>query len=269
MGSIGRRHAKNFRALGCDVTTYDNGLTGALSGLVLEQALDGADGAVVCTPPESHVEIAWQALGAGCHLMIEKPVSTTLDDLTHLFRACENAGKTHMVAYPWRYDRSMNEKRARLSDIGAIQSWWAWYSYDTGNATAKTMGPLLDCSHALDFLRWLMGEPASLRVRDGDSGLTAKMDMRFSLAPGWAMLSLAVPMRCEGTIVGEHGAVDWLRHRDVDYDINDTYVTEAQHFLACIRGEAKPMTDGWDGMKTLRLALEAKRAAKDGEWRAL
>ena len=61
--------------------------------------------------------------------------------------------------------------------------------------------------------------------------------------------------------------MDWVRARDVDYDLNEMYLTEAQHFVACIRGEASPLTSGWDARETLRMALAAQRSAQEhGKW---
>ena len=172
-----------------------------------------------------------------------------------------------MVGYPWRYDRSMNEKRRRvLEDIGPVQAWSCWYSYQTPNETARKMGALLDCSHAIDFLRWILGEPAAIHTVLGPEGQEVMFEARFGLAPGIAHLSLRKPLECYWLIEGEHGAVDWIRARDVDYDLNDMYLAEAAHFLACCRGEAQPLTDGWDARETLRIALAAKKASEEGRW---
>ena len=257
LGSIGRRHRDNFRALGCDVRTFD-----ILDSLDLE----GCQGAVIATPPESHVELAWKALGAGCHLMIEKPVSTTLNELGHLFAACDRANRVHMVAYPWRYDPVLHGKKARIAELGPILSFGCWYTYDTGNATALKMGALLDCSHAVDLLRWLLGEPATLCANISAQGLVADVDIRFAAGGlGRMHVSLTEPLCCEWTIVGEHGAVDWKRTRDVQ-DINAMYIAEAAHFLACIDYEAVPLTTGWDAYDTLRVCLAAERSHAEQRW---
>ena len=264
LGSIGCRHARNFHALGCDVREYDLGLT---PDTPVESVVAGCDAAVIATPPESHVELAWAALSAGCHVMCEKPLALDMAETGLLLSRFRQAEKTFMVAYPWRYDRSMNEKRRRVQeDIGPVQSWGAWYSYNSPNATALRMGPLLDCSHAIDFLRWLLGEPEALTARWGDQGETVSVAMRFQGAPGHALLSLTTPLRCDWEIAGEHGAVDWSRARDVDYDLNDMYLAEAAHFLACLRGEAQPLTDGWDARETLRICLAARKANEEGRW---
>jgi len=44
------------------------------------------------------------------------------------------------------------------------------------------------------------------------------------------------------------------------------YVEEARHFVACMRGEAKPACDGWDGLKTMKVIEAARRAAAEHRW---
>ena len=113
----------------------------------------------------------------------------------------------------------------------------------------------------------MLGEPRSLSCYLRHEGLVADLNINFARGGlGKVHLDLTTPLRCEWEIVGEDGAVDWKRHRDVDYDLNDMYRAEAAHFLACIRGEAKPLTDGWDGRETLMVCDAAQRSAKEGRW---
>ena len=267
LGSIGQRHARNFLSLGCGVRAYDPAVIRNTPPTPLESVLAGCDAAVIATPPESHVALAWAALSAGCHVLCEKPLALDMAETGLLLSRFRQAGKVFAVGYPWRYDRSMNEKRRRvLEDIGPVESWSCWYSYATPNETAKRMGALLDCSHAIDFLRWILGEPASLTAAVTADELEAVVDIRFGLALGRGVLSLKMPLHCRWEIVGSEGAVDWIRARDVTYDLNDMYLAEAAHFLACCRGEATPLTDGWDARETLRIALAARKAAMEGRW---
>src|SRR5438309_11209241 len=48
--------------------------------------------------------------------------------------------------------------------------------------------------------------------------------------------------------------------------LNDMYVEEARHFLACIRGETTPACDGWDGLKTMRVIDAAVKASAERRW---
>jgi predicted dehydrogenase len=44
------------------------------------------------------------------------------------------------------------------------------------------------------------------------------------------------------------------------------YVEEARHFVACVRGEATPKCDGWDGLKTMKVIEAARRSAVEQRW---
>jgi len=46
----------------------------------------------VCTPSDQHVPQALRAAEAGCHVLVEKPISTTLDGVDELIAACHEAG---------------------------------------------------------------------------------------------------------------------------------------------------------------------------------
>ena len=63
----------------------------------LREALDGADAAVVATPPSSHREVACACLEAGLPVMLEKPVALTMEDSDAVFAAAELAGLPVLV----------------------------------------------------------------------------------------------------------------------------------------------------------------------------
>src|SRR5262249_62371259 len=69
LGSIGRRHLQNFKAVGVEtLTAYDASATQRDNAAAQfpfarmvaspEAAVDGADGVAVCTPPDSHLALA-------------------------------------------------------------------------------------------------------------------------------------------------------------------------------------------------------------------
>ena len=60
-GSVGQRHAHNFRRLGYDVRTWDID-SARCTVPTREEALDGAAVVVIATPPASHIEHALAAL---------------------------------------------------------------------------------------------------------------------------------------------------------------------------------------------------------------
>ena len=302
LGSIGRRHAENFRALGCDVTTWDVREDSGRTHDTLPGALRGSSGAVIATPPDVHVKDALVAAVYGARVMIEKPLSTSVEHAQAI--ALENT--RILVAYPWRHWPPLQYVKDRLPEIGRILSARIEYGahlekhYPThANRPDSYMrdlsrggGCLLDCSHAIDLMRWLCGEITEVsalverRMLDMNADDSADLTVKFaSGASGGIHMSLCLPeVRGRLEIVGENGAIQWERGTNVvrwrvgnglwfgntsgyaPGDVSEMYLNEARHFLACIRGEATPVCDGWDGLQTLRVCEAARRASDERRW---
>ena len=317
LGSIGRRHLGNLRAIGVETLhAYDAAEAQRTASAAqfpdahvmptLEAALDGVAGVVVCTPPSSHLEIARLAMAGGAHLMIEKPLAGSSEGLEDLLRSCDTRGLKVLTAYNWRYWPPMQfaERLLREGRIGAVHAGRTEYAYHLSTrypgqdyrrfymADVKQGGGcLLDESHAIDYMRWLLGEVlevsaavervSSLEISTDD---LADLTVRFaSGAIGNIHMNLfAWNVHSHLEIMGEKGVIQWRRleneirvfdptaNRWEIYpfggQLNDMYVEEARHFLACIRGEASPRCDGWDGLKTMRVIDAARRAASERRW---
>jgi len=152
-------------------------------------------------------------------------------------------------------------------------------------------GCVLDESHAIDYMRWLCGEVTEVSaVVDHVSSLEmtsddiADLTVRFaSGAIGNIHMNLfAWNMHSHFELMGEAGVIQWRRFEneirlfDPKADrwevypfagqLNDMYVEEARHFLACVRGEAMPRCDGWDGLRTMHVIDAARRASAERRW---
>jgi predicted dehydrogenase len=317
LGSIGRRHLGNLRAIGVETLyAYDAAEAQRAASAAefpdahvtptLEAALDGVAGVVVCTPPSSHLEIARLAMAGGAHLMIEKPLAGSSEGLEDLLRSCDTRGLKVLTAYNWRYWPPMQfaERLLREGRIGAVRAGRTEYAYHLSTrypgqdyrrfymADVKQGGGcLLDESHAIDYMRWLLGEVvevsavvervSSLEISTDD---LADLTVRFaSGAIGNIHMNLfAWNVHSHLEMMGEKGVIQWRRleneirvfdptaNRWEIYpfggQLNDMYMEEARHFLACIRGEASPRCDGWDGLKTMRVIDAARRAASERRW---
>ncbi|TLN00371.1 gfo/Idh/MocA family oxidoreductase, partial [bacterium] len=101
-GSIGRRHLSNLLKLGeRDVLIYHTGhstlpeaqLTDFQVETNLEAALAQQPGAVIVANPTAlHLAVAIPAAEAGCHILMEKPVSDTLEGTAELGAALARGG---------------------------------------------------------------------------------------------------------------------------------------------------------------------------------
>ncbi len=103
LGSIGRRHFRNLIALGekdivllrtRKATLPDDELAGYPVETDLAEALKKhkPDAVVVANPTSLHLDVAIPAAEAGCHILLEKPVSHSLDRLDLLEKAAAKSG---------------------------------------------------------------------------------------------------------------------------------------------------------------------------------
>lgn len=304
LGSIGRRHFDNFRALGCEVFAWDSSPAAMLGFYdpiyctrTLDEALDGVDGVVICTPPNAHIDMLGIASLSCDKIMVEKPLAHSVGEAKSGFADYHRV----LVAYPWRHWPPIQHVKALVESgaIGTIKAVSVTYGahldrhYPT-HAPARTDsymrriatggGCLLDCSHAIDFVRWICGEITDVsgvverRVIDMEADDAADLMVRFaSDATGIFRLGLYFPeVRGELEIVGTEGVIRWSRTantvtvngKTTQYTepLGDMYVHEARHFLAVIRGEAEPVCSGWDGLQTLRVCEAARRASDEKRW---
>jgi predicted dehydrogenase len=113
-GSIGERHARCFLQTGraavslCDTREEIRCALAERYSLErtfssLDEALDESfDLAVVATPAPLHVGMARRLVAAGAHVLIEKPLSITLDGIADLQREAAEAKRIVGVAYVYR-----------------------------------------------------------------------------------------------------------------------------------------------------------------------
>jgi predicted dehydrogenase len=70
----------------------------------LDEALPHVDAVVVATHPTSHVRLGLQALAAGKHVLVEKPLATTTADAQALVRAADRARAVLMVGHTFEHN---------------------------------------------------------------------------------------------------------------------------------------------------------------------
>lgn len=183
LGSIGRRHLRNLRALGQeDIILYrthqatlpDAELGDLPTYTELSLALgEKPDGVIVANPTALHLEVAIAAAKAGAALFIEKPVSDNLAGLGELQSALSLSLKPTMVGFHFRFHPVLNQVKTLLESgqLGKplsaraywgeyLPGWHPWEDYRRSYAARADLGGgvVNTLSHPLDYLRWLLGE---------------------------------------------------------------------------------------------------------------
>jgi len=95
----------------------------------LDEALTGKDCQVVAiaTPMSTHFRLGMEALSAGKHVLIEKPIATSLDQAIELISKAEDKGLTLMTGHTFVYSSAVRKIRELLQsgEIGNV------YYYDS------------------------------------------------------------------------------------------------------------------------------------------
>ena len=244
LGSIGRRHFRNLVALGekdfvllrtRKGTLPDDELAGYPVETDVQEALreHKPDAVIIANPTALHLDIAIPAAEAGCHILLEKPVSHSLERLEALQEAAEKSGSRILVGFQFRYHPTLNKARELLqtNTLGKILTvhahwgeylpqWHPWEDYRQSYAARTDLGGgvIVTLTHPLDYLRYLLGEVEALWSFNGHISLlevdvedVAEIGLRFaSGAVGGVHLNyFQRPPVHRLEIVGTNGTLRW------------------------------------------------------------
>lgn len=128
---------------------------------------DDVDAVVICLPNALHAPVAIAAARAGKHVLVEKPMATSVDEATAMAQAAREHDVTLAIAQCRRYFNAIEAllaQRSRFGDLISIQvslgvrwdgpqaDWWR----DTVRASGLVIA--LNGPHTLDFVQMMMGE---------------------------------------------------------------------------------------------------------------
>jgi predicted dehydrogenase len=98
------------------------GFPAAVSFSSLSEAMAEIDAVVIATHPTSHLPLAMQAIAAGKHVLVEKPLATTAADADRLISAAADAGVVLMVGHTFEYNPAVRKLRdiVHSGDLGRL-----------------------------------------------------------------------------------------------------------------------------------------------------
>ena len=192
LGSIGRRHLRNLLTLGVkDILLYRSGkatlddqeLAPFATFHDLDEALSQKpDGVIVANPTALHLPVALKAIAAGANVLIEKPVSNSMEGLDALQILLDGHKKRAMVGFHFRFHPVLQAIKTLLDtgELGQplyarshwgeyLPDWHPWEDYRRTYAARADLGGgvVNTLSHPFDYMRWLFGELDSLGAHCG------------------------------------------------------------------------------------------------------
>ncbi len=273
------------------------------SGTDLEAALADPEVAAVyiSSTNEKHLPQALAAIAAGKHVLCEKPLAMTLADAAAMVAAADRAGVVFATNHHLRCSGSHRTLRQLIAAgrIGRVLSLRIFHAVHLPphlqgwriNDAAAGGGVIPDITvHDADVARFLLGEdPVSVVAQMASSGMGEGVeDSSMSV---WAMPSGAMVMShesfthpfagsglevhgTEGSIfargvmtqqpVGTVTLVTAAGEEAVAFPDHDLYTQGLADFYAAVAGAGAPAASGWDGVKSLAVALAVREAAQRG-----
>ena len=230
LGSIGKRHLRLARELlpNADIRVLRHQMGSAApdnaNGCLysIEEAIAFTPQiAVIASPAPFHIATAQALAEAGVHLLIEKPLSASLDGVTQLLETSHQQGAVVLTGYNLRFLPSLQRFRGLLGErvIGKVlsvrceigqylPSWRPDSDYRQGVSARRELGggALLELSHELDYLRWIFGEVDWVKsTLCRQSGLGLDVEDTAHLIIGF------VPASVDHQLIGTVN-LDFIRH---------------------------------------------------------
>ncbi len=252
---------------------------------------DAIDAVTIACPSELHVEAALAALDAGLHVLVEKPIATTLPDALRLRGAAIDADRKLMVGHVERFNPVVASLRSAL-DEGRIGRVFRAQGTRVGPLPQriKDAGVAIDlATHDLDVMQHLLGRQVEEIYADGGRFVHASQeDMLTCLARfggydgdvlGLLDVNWLTPQpRRELTLVGEHGMLraDYVAQTAEVVDARprasarssccrstaqEPLLAELEAFARCVLDDTPEPVPAHDGVCALAAALAVRESA--------
>jgi predicted dehydrogenase len=129
----------------------------------------------ICSPNMYHMEQTNASLNAGKHVICEKPLAPTPEEIRQMIAARDRSGKLLMTAQHFRFHGNAQALKKEIDTgvLGNIYHTRAWWLRRGGLPVAPTFtqkkhsggGPCIDIGvHVLDLALWLIGHPKPIAV---------------------------------------------------------------------------------------------------------
>ncbi len=273
---------------------------GAESFTDLRRMLDSQiDLLVVALPPFAHSGQVEQAVAAGTHVLVEKPIALDMRRAQSMVDAAAKSGVVAACGFMYRFGAAVQrwDAAAKGGEAGRAGLFTGQFHCNSLHADwwrerAKSGGQMVEqLIHIVDLARHQLGEPQSVYARaanffhrdvagyDSDDvsaivlgytdGRVGVLNATNGAAPGqWNKLWQVVGERMTGRFKGWNTAT--LTHttgtpRTEEIDAQtDVFVAQLADVTAAIRDKRPPTVPLRDGASTLRIVLAARQSAAEG-----
>jgi predicted dehydrogenase len=320
VGSIGERHVRTFlqtervSASICEtVDTRRNEVAGRYAVQAAYPDLDAAlgdkhDFAVIATPAHLHLAIAQRLAEEGMHLLIEKPLSTSLEGVDRLKEEIVRRGIVVGVAYVWRCFPPLQEMREGIvsgrfgkplqivvttgQHFPTFRPAYREIYYTDRKTGGGAIQDLL--THFINAGEWLLG-PVERLVCDAFHQMLEGVEVedtvhvitrQGSVMGCYTVNQYQAPNESTITVVCEKGTVrgelherrwmwklgpksDWEEKQMDRVERDAMFIDQANAFLDAVEGKGPPPCTFDEGLQTLRVNLAALASVEQSRWMSI
>ena len=256
----------------------------------------------IVVPSQLHLPVALEVIEAGAHLLVEKPIASTVAEAQTIIEAAVKADVKLMVGHIERFNPAVRALKAQLDD-GALGRVFKIQARRIGPfpARVRDVGVVIDlATHDLDLMCWLVGSPVARvyaetarRIHTDHEDLLAGL-LRFEDGTvGVLDINWLTPTKVrELAVTGERGMflVNYLTQELFFYENHDAHTqwdslgvltgvsegrvlrhrverreplaAELHAFVDAVAADIEPPVRGEDGLRALSLAHQLVRVGQ-------
>jgi len=292
-GYLGRFHAQKYAAApGCSLVGVVDPRDEVRSAVASEMGTRGfadhrdllgqVDAVSVVTTTPAHYAIARDFLDAGAHVLVEKPITETVEQAQSLIDIAAAAGRILQVGHLERFNPAIVAAESRLRGARFIECQRLAPFKERGTDVNVVLDLMI---HDIDIVQSIVGRPvesieavgtpvfsgavdianARLRFEGGcvanvtASRVSLKTERKMRVFRDDAYLSIDLQQRIL-TVIGKRAAAPApgelpVTIEESSYDQGDALRAEIHSFLDCIREGKTPLVSGEDGLRALDIAI--------------
>lgn len=263
---------------------------------------DDIDIVTVAIPDQQHVKVSCDLLRAGKHVLYEKPLALTREDLEEIIKVADESGSKFMVGQICRFTPAF-EKAKEIIEAGTIGELYfveSEYAHDymklcdSWRADPKRHGVIGGGCHAVDLLRWLAGDPqevfaygshkllpqvayddATIAIMKFDENLAGKVFVSTGCKRDYTMRTVIYGTKgtiiCDNTspimtlfVTDDDGVTQDPQTIEIEVN-NHNAAGEFEVFADAILNDKPIVTDAREGAKTVEVCLSIVESSTTGK----
>src|SRR4051812_4701006 len=276
---MGRLHAEKFAALPqvriVSVTDTDPERARGIASLVKKSG-EKADAAVVAVPTEQHFEVVRTCLEQGLHVLVEKPIASTIEQAQSLVALAAKHNRILQVGHVERYNSVFTALAARMPRPLYIES-ERLSGFKQRGADVDVVLDLM--IHDIDLVLALSGSSiaavsacgfriltrdidiANARIEFADGCVANLSASRVSQAPVRKLRIFQSDLYASADLQG--GKLRYVRNSDgalesaeAAHEKGDALAVQAEAFANAVLKKEAPRVSAEDGLRALEVALK-------------